>query len=403
MDDDLLLRMSKKIAQLTKVIYHLNNKNEDCEYDMQELAQQYESEIDQVLKESAAKIDAITEQLRQQEANQRQEAAALQVLTTKFDEQSRKDQALIGSQKQALTEKEATLQDLEAALAAAKAETQECVRAGNDNYNRLVAAKLQREADLQEELQQVSDLQARLSAVAAAEARLQARSQELAADKAALAGANQQLQQALMDKALEAAAALDGARQQHARQLVALRQEQQQQLEAMQQLAAAQEAQHKQEVLQLREAAEAQRSALAADLAALQARWAAREPRPEDVATIADLRAALAAREEALRTAEDRMAQLRGEMLLREENYNKHFRNGGMGQRVLDVGLAAGAQSEVMSWMLKSGSGGGGSRSTGEGHPSGSRAGAAAAAQQQQGLAAPGGLMRAPTGSFKRP
>lgn len=34
----------------------------------------------------------------------------LQVLTTKFDEQSRKDQALIGSQKQALTEKEATLQ-----------------------------------------------------------------------------------------------------------------------------------------------------------------------------------------------------------------------------------------------------------------------------------------------------
>lgn len=156
--------------------------------------------------------------------------------------------------------------------------------------------------------------------------------------------------------------------------------------------------------MQLREAAEAQRSALAADLAALQARWAAREPRPEDVATIADLRAALAAREEALRTAEDRMAQLRGEMLLREENYNKHFRNGGMGQRVLDVGLAAGAQSEVMSWMLKSGSGGGGSRrSTGEGHPSGSRAGAAAAAQQQQGLAAPGGLMRAPTGSFKRP
>lgn len=32
------------------------------------------------------------------------------MLTTKFDEQSRKDQALIGSQKQALTEKEATLQ-----------------------------------------------------------------------------------------------------------------------------------------------------------------------------------------------------------------------------------------------------------------------------------------------------
>jgi hypothetical protein len=48
------------------------------------------------------------------------------------------------------------LQELEAALAAAKAETQECIRAGNEHYNRLVAAKLQREAELQEELQQVT-------------------------------------------------------------------------------------------------------------------------------------------------------------------------------------------------------------------------------------------------------
>jgi hypothetical protein len=47
------------------------------------------------------------------------------------------------------------LQELDAALAAARAETQESVTAGNDNYNRLLAAKLQREAELQEELQQV--------------------------------------------------------------------------------------------------------------------------------------------------------------------------------------------------------------------------------------------------------
>ena len=47
------------------------------------------------------------------------------------------------------------MQEIEAALAAAKAETQEAVRAGNDSYNRLVAAKQQREAELQEELQQV--------------------------------------------------------------------------------------------------------------------------------------------------------------------------------------------------------------------------------------------------------
>lgn len=40
-------------------------------------------------------------------------------------------------------------------LAAARAETQEAVRTGNDNHNRLVAAQLQREAELQEQLQQV--------------------------------------------------------------------------------------------------------------------------------------------------------------------------------------------------------------------------------------------------------
>eukprot|EP00959_Pyramimonas_sp_CCMP1952_P322667 6752157-Pyramimonas_sp.AAC.1 len=61
--------MSKKIAQLTKVItgdvhtavlsrltphcvrhrviYHLNNKNEDHDFDLQEQSDQYESEIEQ--------------------------------------------------------------------------------------------------------------------------------------------------------------------------------------------------------------------------------------------------------------------------------------------------------------------------------------------------------------------
>jgi hypothetical protein len=51
------------------------------------------------------------------------------------------------------------LQELDAALVAAKAETYEAIKAGNDNYNRLVATKLQREAELQEQLQQVSQRQ----------------------------------------------------------------------------------------------------------------------------------------------------------------------------------------------------------------------------------------------------
>ena len=59
------------------------------------------------------------------------------------------------------------------------------------------------------------------------------------------------------------------------------------------------------------------------------------------------------AKEEAVRNAEERMTQLRREMLLREENYNKTFRNGGVGERVLGVDSAIGAQQEVVDWMLK--------------------------------------------------
>lgn len=57
------LRMSKKIAQLTKVIYHLNNKNEDHDLDLQELAEQYETEIEQILKDTADKINFFKAQL----------------------------------------------------------------------------------------------------------------------------------------------------------------------------------------------------------------------------------------------------------------------------------------------------------------------------------------------------
>jgi hypothetical protein len=54
-----------------------------------------------------------------------------------------------------------------------------------------------------------------------------------------------------------------------------------------------------------------------------------------------------------VRTSEERMAALRAELLLREDNYNKHFRNGGAGEKVLAVGAALSAQADVMDWMLK--------------------------------------------------
>jgi len=45
---DLHKKMSKKIAQLTRVIYQLNTKNDDHELELQQQAMTYENDIDQV-------------------------------------------------------------------------------------------------------------------------------------------------------------------------------------------------------------------------------------------------------------------------------------------------------------------------------------------------------------------
>lgn len=45
---DVVYKLSKKIAQLTKVIYYLNTKNEDHTVEVQSLAEAYEDEIQQV-------------------------------------------------------------------------------------------------------------------------------------------------------------------------------------------------------------------------------------------------------------------------------------------------------------------------------------------------------------------
>jgi len=42
-------KMSKKIAQLTKVIYQLNTKNDDHTFQIQQLSNTYENEIEEVI------------------------------------------------------------------------------------------------------------------------------------------------------------------------------------------------------------------------------------------------------------------------------------------------------------------------------------------------------------------
>eukprot|EP00941_MAST-03F_sp_MAST-3F-sp1_P005126 g5126.t1 len=49
--------MSKKVAQLTKVIYHLNTRNEDNEAELDHLTRQHESELEQILSDAARKLN----------------------------------------------------------------------------------------------------------------------------------------------------------------------------------------------------------------------------------------------------------------------------------------------------------------------------------------------------------
>lgn len=79
-------------------------------------------------------------------------------------------------------------------------------------------------------------------------------------------------------------------------------------------------------------------------------------------------------------------------------------RNGGVGQRVLDVGMASNSHNEILDWMLKPGavSRSSSRRTTTERSISGGGSRVTTGGMPGAGLAAPGSL-RAPTGSFKRP
>ncbi|TPX60037.1 hypothetical protein PhCBS80983_g02046 [Powellomyces hirtus] len=60
---DIVYKISKKVAQLTKVIYYLNTKNEDHAVEIQSLAEAYEDEIQDVILDGRKRINVIREEL----------------------------------------------------------------------------------------------------------------------------------------------------------------------------------------------------------------------------------------------------------------------------------------------------------------------------------------------------
>jgi chromosome segregation ATPase len=63
--------MSKKIAQLTKVIYHLNTRNEDHQIEMDTVVSNHQAEVDHILRDASAKMKKLQETMesKQMQAN----------------------------------------------------------------------------------------------------------------------------------------------------------------------------------------------------------------------------------------------------------------------------------------------------------------------------------------------
>ncbi|KAJ0404055.1 hypothetical protein P43SY_004310 [Pythium insidiosum] len=78
---ELHLKMSKKIAQLTKVIFHLNTRNEDFQADVAYLKQLHAFELQQLTQDAASKLKALQTQL--QGAEERAASAEQRVATDK--------------------------------------------------------------------------------------------------------------------------------------------------------------------------------------------------------------------------------------------------------------------------------------------------------------------------------
>ena len=79
-----------------------------------------------------------------------------------------------------------------------------------------------------------------------------------------------------------------------------------------------------------------------------------RESREDDLMRIAALEATVAAQLNSIQQSEEKLANMRSELLLREDNYNKTFSNGGAGQRALAVDKAMAAQQVNIFAVLHS-------------------------------------------------
>eukprot|EP00434_Breviolum_minutum_P007806 symbB.v1.2.006891.t1/scaffold413.1/size265838/15 len=102
--DEIHHKMSKKVAQLTKVIFHLNTRNDEAEHHLAAVCQAYESEVDQILKDANAKVRKLAEAV---ESGQGSKAGKqLEALKSNYEDEKREALREIQNVKSAATARE---------------------------------------------------------------------------------------------------------------------------------------------------------------------------------------------------------------------------------------------------------------------------------------------------------
>ncbi|KAJ3126979.1 hypothetical protein HK098_006937 [Nowakowskiella sp. JEL0407] len=82
---EIVYKMSKKIAQLTKVIYFLNTKNEDNMLEIQNLNENFENEMNEMFENSKSRFEEITQQNEEFESKCRAQEAVIESYMEKIE------------------------------------------------------------------------------------------------------------------------------------------------------------------------------------------------------------------------------------------------------------------------------------------------------------------------------
>ncbi|KAL7754305.1 hypothetical protein RI367_000286 [Sorochytrium milnesiophthora] len=122
LDEEMLFKMSKKIAQLTKVVFHLNAENEDNKFRERSIRDLYEEEIENVIRDARDKLQQSAEvsagktrSLEEQEAQHASELAGMRAAHDAAREQlvEQHEQELARTKQHLAQESQAALQQLQ--------------------------------------------------------------------------------------------------------------------------------------------------------------------------------------------------------------------------------------------------------------------------------------------------